>query len=52
MPAPWRGAWWWTYRQLVERWRKILPTQSTVLDICPAVAPPGDAGRQGAPEAR
>jgi hypothetical protein len=41
------------YQKLVRQWREILPTQSTVLDICPesAEAAAGTA-HDGAPEAR
>jgi hypothetical protein len=43
------------YRNLVAKWRKILPTQSTVLDICADVTPEGDAEpaeKDGEAEAR
>ena len=47
------------YRDLVARWRKILPTQSTVLDICPGVSAddeadkdPEEEKKDGQPEAR
>jgi beta-glucosidase/6-phospho-beta-glucosidase/beta-galactosidase len=42
------------YQKLVRQWREILPTQSTVLDICPESAPREEVGKEGdgAPEAR
>jgi beta-glucosidase/6-phospho-beta-glucosidase/beta-galactosidase len=39
------------YRELVKRWREILPTQSTALDICGELSPPRGEG-PGATEAR
>jgi beta-glucosidase/6-phospho-beta-glucosidase/beta-galactosidase len=40
------------YQKLVRQWREILPTQSTVLDICDDPGAPGAAAGDGAPEAR
>jgi hypothetical protein len=40
------------YRDLVSRWREILPTQSTVLDICPDTAAAQGARSERTAEAR
>jgi beta-glucosidase/6-phospho-beta-glucosidase/beta-galactosidase len=41
------------YQELVRQWREILPTQSTVLDICVEMANSEDAAPgDGAPEAQ